>query len=335
MNFKEANQRLLGRYDQFALAFAPQLAEAFRKPGRKVTCPVYKEKNKFNVHREFATNGKWYSYIEPELPHGVFNLLAWVTGASKKEILDFAVQYLDGVAPLTTKEIAQKKAQEQKGKAERRQKNAVRLNKIWRASIKGCTPEIKKYLREWRGINNLIPPENVLFNPSLFYSNEEDRGVSPCMLVRMDTPEGKACTLHRIYLEKGTFKKSSLGKRMLPPSRKVMGAAARLYPIQEAGVLGIAEGVETAVAVTSFFRLPTWAALSAPMLGGFIPPKGVKKLIIWADKDRSATGQNYAELLKERMRTFGVEAEIMLPPKPIPEGKKGIDWLDVLYPTNQ
>ncbi|GAB6035418.1 DUF7146 domain-containing protein [Galenea microaerophila] len=335
MNFKEANERLLGRYDQFALAFAPQLAEALRKPGRKVTCPVYGEKNKFNVHKGFATNGKWYSYIEPEQPHGVFNLLAWVTGATKKEILDFAVHYLDGIAPLSPKEIAQKKAQEKREKEERRKENAARLNKIWREAIKGCTPEIETYLRHWRGINNLIPPQNVLFHPSLFYSNGEEKGESPCLLVRMDTPEGQAATLHRIYLEEGTFKKSSLGKRMLPPSREVMGSAARLYPIRQDGVLGIAEGVETAIAVTSKLKIPTWAALSAPMLGGFIPPKGVKKLIIWADKDRSGTGQHYAELLKERMRTIDIKAEIMLPPKPVPEGKKGIDWLDVLYPADR
>lgn len=62
----------------------------------------------------------------------------------------------------------------------------------------------------------------------------------------------------------------------------------------------------------------------------FIPPNGIKKVEIYADKDRSETGIVAAKKLASRLRDKGIEAVIKLPKASIPEGKKGIDWLDVL-----
>ncbi|HEY9017712.1 DUF7146 domain-containing protein [Thiomicrospira sp.] len=334
MNFKEATERLRGQYDAFAVAFAPQLRDVIFAPkNRKMTCPVHGVAQKFNVHPKFAVNGKWYSYIDQDVPHGVFNLLMWATGATTQEVLEFAKQYLDGSNPVSQAEIIQRETQAKAKQEQEWAENAKRNNAIWKAS-RNAEIELAKYLRVQRGITNAALPQNVVFNSAVFYRDFETNttGKSPALLVKVDQPSGKAVALHRIFLD-ANCKKSSLGKKMLPPSGNVMGAAARLYPVVN-GVLGIAEGVETAVAVTTFFGIPTWSAISAPMLSAFVFPENIHTLVIWVDKDRSGDGELYAKKLEQRALDAGLKVIYMLPPGDIPDGSKGIDWLDVCYPVN-
>ena len=58
---------------------------------------------------------------------------------------------------------------------------------------------------------------------------------------------------------------------------------------------------------------------------GFVPPKGVRELIICGDNDRNFTGQKSAYLLANRLavkNNFPIEVRI---PQTV-----GFDWLDVL-----
>jgi len=325
-NFKVATERLRGSYDKFAVAFAPQLSEVIYAPkGRKVTCPVYGQPKKFNVHPD------------QDEPHGVFNLLMWATGASAKEVLAFAKTYLgEDTKPLSQAEVARRERAAKAKEERKRRKNRERLVSLYKSSTKGYSPEVEAYLKVSRGIHNLIPPADISFSAQTPYRDDNGNlGTAPAILGMMRNPQGKAVTLHRIFLDK-TFNKSVLGKLMMPPSGEVMGGAIRLYPVVT-DVLGIAEGIETACAATSFFGIPTWAAVSASMLAGFqLPPElegVVKTVIIWADKDKTKTGETVANQLKENLEGKGLKVIIMLPPQSIPEDKKGIDWLDVCYPA--
>ena len=62
----------------------------------------------------------------------------------------------------------------------------------------------------------------------------------------------------------------------------------------------------------------------------FVPPEGVTKLIVFADRDRSLQGASSAMKLAANLREIrkDLKVEICLPPSAIPDGKKGIDWLD-------
>jgi hypothetical protein len=53
-------------------------------------------------------------------------------------------------------------------------------------------------------------------------------------------------------------------------------------------------------------------------------------VIIWADRDKSFTGQKVASTLAERLRAEGRKVHIMVPQMPVPTRAKGIDWNDVL-----
>ena len=77
------------------------------------------------------------------------------------------------------------------------------------------------------------------------------------------------------------------------------GAAIRLAPAGE--VLGVAEGLETALAASALSGMPVWACLSATLLRRFEPPSGVRLLTIWVDKDRSGTGERAAAALRDRL----------------------------------
>ncbi len=62
----------------------------------------------------------------------------------------------------------------------------------------------------------------------------------------------------------------------------------------------------------------------------FIIPDKVQIVDIWADLDRSETGQNSARELARRAHEANRIVYYRIPAGPIPEGIKGLDWLDVL-----
>ena len=61
-----------------------------------------------------------------------------------------------------------------------------------------------------------------------------------------------------------------------------------------------------------------------------IVPEGVTTVFIFADKDKSGGGQKAAEKLAARLHTEGKQVHVLMPPIPIPQGKKSADWLNVL-----
>lgn len=91
--------------------------------------------------------------------------------------------------------------------------------------------------------------------------------------------------------------------------------------------LCVGEGLETMLAVaTKLNTLSVAACCTAQLLEAFEVPPQVKRLLIFADKDRQGRGEEAAKKLKNRLKQLSVE--VFLPPSPIPESRKGIDWLD-------
>jgi putative DNA primase/helicase len=135
------------------------------------------------------------------------------------------------------------------------------------------------------------------------------------MLAKVTERGGPAVTLHQTWIDgdKATFRKFMPGK--LPATVQV-----ELAPYWS--VLGIAEGIETALSASVLFNIPVWAAISAPLLKKWRPPMGVQKVIIFGDNDENFTGQEAAYALA-RSLSGDVEVEVKIPSIP------GWDWNDV------
>jgi putative DNA primase/helicase len=89
-------------------------------------------------------------------------------------------------------------------------------------------------------------------------------------------------------------------------------------------ILGIAEGIETALAVRKATGMTVWSAISCTLMERFEPPEDTKQVFIWGDLDKNCAGQKAAEALRKRLEANGIEATVLLPPN------IGMDWLDVL-----
>lgn len=164
-------------------------------------------------------------------------------------------------------------------------------------------------------------------------------GKYPAMIARLDNSAGELTTIHRTYLtQEGTKAEiySTLDPSVKLPNKKLMaspvagctdGGAIRLFKPTPDGVLGIAEGIETALACATLFNVPTWAAWSATGLAKFIPPLNVKHLIIFADNDKA--GRQYAGELNRTLNTKRLDLEVRIL---FPE-RQDEDWADHLLRT--
>jgi putative DNA primase/helicase len=88
-------------------------------------------------------------------------------------------------------------------------------------------------------------------------------------------------------------------------------------------ILGIAEGIETALAASIRFGAPVWAATSAALLESWVPPASVERVLIAGDADAGFTGQAAAFALARRLVRDGYAVEIQIP------GEIGKDWADL------
>jgi putative DNA primase/helicase len=133
---------------------------------------------------------------------------------------------------------------------------------------------------------------------------------------------GNLVSVHRTFLNDDGTKADELSpSKMLMQGPIPHGSAIRL--MKAASHMGIAEGIETALAAFMMTGIPTWSVISAVFMKTWEPPKGVKKLTIFSDNDATFTGQAAAyELARRLVMGKGIKVDVRVPPK------TGEDWLD-------
>jgi putative DNA primase/helicase len=207
------------------------------------------------------------------------------------------------------------------------QDEAVKVGKLlqtWAAGSK-LTPgdEAMTYLAG-RGLDIETAPDGLRLHPALpYYVNRVLAGTFPAMLARVVAPDGRGATLHRTYLQSG-HKAPVCAPRKLMAGKPIAGAAVRLFPVAEC--MGIAEGIETALAAAQLFELPVWSCISAAGIQSFEPPEGVRELIVFGDNDTNFVGQSAAYAAAQRLKRKGLVVTVEIPPTPG-------DWLDHLNPS--
>ena len=172
-----------------------------------------------------------------------------------------------------------------------------------------------------RGIGEMVYPRALRFAPRL---KDGEGGIRPAIVAVVGVHgEKQAATLHRTFLSPSGGKANMRSPRKLMPSEVPDGACVQLSNYQ-GGPLGIAEGIETALAASHLFNIPVWAALNAAMLQKWTSPEGCREVAVFGDNDATFTGQSAAYALARKLSAKGVKATVHIPQK------IGADWNDEL-----
>lgn len=201
---------------------------------------------------------------------------------------------------------------------------------LWKAT-QPAGDAVRSYLAA-RGLGKWHVPDLIRQHPGLAYWDTDDDGVMhqlgtyPAMIAPLVSTDGRLLAIHRTYLGDDC-------KADVPTPKKLTAAAGPLngayipLALPRGGVIGISEGIETAAAASIGSGLPTVAAYCANALSGFQWPKGIERIVIFADNDQA--GQQAAATLAQRAMQSGLTTKILTPTKP------GADWADVLQEGQQ
>lgn len=195
------------------------------------------------------------------------------------------------------------------------------LNALWgRGKTVSLGDPVDLWLRH-RGICLPEYPTSLRVVLDMYHRGPPATFNHPVMLARVTGPTGRPCNIHKTYLS------ATGGKAAVEPARTFCrgtmppGSTVKLAP--PGPVLGVAEGIETALAAQLMFGVPVWACLSAGQLAKFEPPTGTQRLVICGDNDANGTGQRAAYALASRLVTR-LAREVRIP------DQVGTDWNDVL-----
>lgn len=363
--FDDVRRAANGRWDLIIprLASSEDLSAAIAARGRKHTaCPKCGpakpgEQQPFRIFKDFAeTGGVICKWCGPQT--NGFSTLSMLLGISDVEARNLLADDL-GLSedprkksqssssadskprPSPTPVVAEPKAPTE---YKVRQSQSQRLIKAWSEASsllsEEAAPARAYYARRGIQLLDSLPEASVRFHPSMPYfeaddkGNFVDKGSFGCILAAVVRPgSGQLATLHRTYITPNGFKAD------VPEPKKLMTGASDepitggyipLYSTNGGSVLAVTEGIETALAVRSATRMPVWSCVSAALLEAVVVPDHVKTVFIWADLDRSGRGAEAAQKLSQRLAERGIAAHTLMPQYQIPEGQKGIDWLDVL-----
>lgn len=175
--------------------------------------------------------------------------------------------------------------------------------------LSGCRPAAGTLAEAYLASRRLPCPAGAdfLFHPALTHYGS--RSAWPAMVAVVRSAAGQPIGLHRTYLARDGSRKVPLQKPKMMLG-DVLGGAVRLAPVS-ADRLGVAEGIETAIAAAILFGLPVWATLSTAGMRAFVPPSGLAELVVFADSGEA--GESAAADLVTRVMTGGLPCWIERP----------------------
>jgi putative DNA primase/helicase len=211
------------------------------------------------------------------------------------------------------------------------ERNLEKMIGIWDAShpiTKGDPVDL--YLKSRvPGLN--FAPQMLRFHPAMDYWAPPDTpqgrpvllGQYPAMVAKAFDPRGNFVQLHKTYL---TSQGSKADVPVVKKTERGVGVNGFAVPMMAVAgdTLGVAEGIESALAAAMLRKIPVWPCLNGPSMAAYDVPDHlldqVKRIVVFADHDelkplaaaagqagrryRSA-GSHYAEQLSERVRARG------------------------------
>lgn len=303
-------EALVARLRDGAAGWVPRLFPQGRREGEEwrlanIEGEAPRKAGSCVVHLQGPHAGDWYDFARRE-GGGPLNALEKATGLAGRELFALAAE-LAGPAPPSPP--ARRPARD-----DAREMDFI----LSRAMPLAGTPA-----EAWLAARGLVPVAcpDLLFHPDL--TCWDTRTGWPGMVARVRDAKGAVTGLHRTYLSLDGRSKAPVPKPRKMLGRVAGGAVHLAEPAQ--GLLGLAEGIETALAVSrSCPALPVWATLSAGNLEVVALPQEVRRVVILADHDASGAGRLAAETAARRLRAEGRRVWIALPPR------AGEDFNDLL-----
>ena len=247
--------------------------------------------------------GRWHDH-EAGTGGDALGLVAHLRGVPMREAYRWALAWL-GIAggaslrPEPRRPVAAPEAQRAPSET------GALARRIWREAIPAAGTRAEHYLNA-RGL--ALPADAPLrFHPAC------PRGAErlPAMVALMTKPDtAEPCGVHRTFLRADANAKAEGQAKMMCGAAGVI----RLIPDEDVTIgLGLAEGIETALAVMqrTGWR-PVWAASSAGAIARFPVLPGIEALTIFADNGTAGIGAAAAGAA--RWAAAGREARIIAPP---------------------
>ncbi len=221
------------------------------------------------------------------------------------------------------RQVAQAAAARERQQREQWAANAQRIARLW-AECRPLQPDdpVARYLARRLGAEAWPMPACLRLHPALACWDGEQRiGTFPAMVAPLVAPDGRMVALHRTYLTAEGRKADVPTVKKLTATAGPLGGACIPLGRPVHGAIGIAEGIETALAAAMASSLPTVAAYSAGNLAAWQWPAGLRRLVIFGDADRA--GREAADSLRARALLAGLRVDVMTPTD------DGADWCDV------
>jgi phage/plasmid primase-like uncharacterized protein len=259
--------------------------------------------------------GDWIDFDDNQ-GGGPLSTLEHATGLTGRALFEYAAE-IAGSAPVNgaSHPIAKSSSKEQPADSTAREIELILARGV---PLGGTAAEA--YLAG-RGLQVPGTPD-LLFHRDLTYW--DTRTGYPALIAIVRNAAGQQIAIHRTYLAVDRSGKADVPKpRMMLGS--VAGSAVRLGAVGERGVIGIAEGIETALSVMHACpALPVWAALSSGNLEQVMLPPEITRVVLLADHDGEGVGLEAAERAAARFHAEGRRVWIAHPPGP------GDDFNDLL-----
>jgi hypothetical protein len=185
---------------------------------------------------------------------------------------------------------------------------------VWRDTVPGAGSLVEVYLH----IRHIELPVPLSLRYSAALRHGPTGLLLPAMVAAVQAPNGAVAAVHRTFL-----RMDGAGKAAVVDPKMALGSygagAVRLAAAGE--LLGLAEGVETGLAVMQLFGLPCWAALGR-RFAAITLPAVVRAVAIFGDND--APGVAAAHNGADAFARLGRRVVLRFPPEEFS------DWNDAL-----
>lgn len=315
--------RALGRWKEILPALG---MPAGLLTGKHGPCPVCNGKDRFRFDNK-AGKGTWYCN---QGHGGVNDKDQGSSGNGFALIMDWkgcdfaeAARLVEQVIGKTGEPVG--RAEDEVSEAEATAKALAEAKAVWASGRKvtQCDP-VDLYLKN--RVGKYAFTRAIRYLPETYFAGR----TMPAMLSAYVDVHGDLYGVQRTFLT-ADGQKAGVQPDRWNHGRLPDGGAVRLTRpdpvLAHSQALGIAEGVETALAATALYGIPCWAALNAGRLKVWEPPEHVTEVVIFGDNDIKHDGQASAYALAQRLSTRQkrpITTQVMIP------ADIGTDWNDVL-----